>query len=183
MDRYRTMRDDGRSDRQVVYDYVRQAQPDDQFTYDELISELQKGVDVDIERSRVHRAVSAANPLLLEEDRRYLAVMRGRGYRVIRPEEHLPVAVGKKSKAMDKLAQGVNLLRHVRIGELTEAQRLLHQGQLQIMAGLYDAVAASEERHDRQEAVIERIKAQQQTDIQKLSDRLDALERREQGDD
>ena len=87
-------------------------------------------------------------------------------------DEQLPVSLKKKDRAQGYIRRGIELLRHARLEELTEAQRTLHEGQLMIMSGLYHAVQESARRHDRAEGLIEDLLKSNQ-DIQ---DRLDRLE-------
>lgn len=171
-------RSDGRSDRQVIYDYVSDAEPEALFTYKTLIEELSTGLDMDVivDRRRVYRAITNTNRTLLAEKQRYLQVVREIGYRMLRADEHLPAAIDRKQSAVMKLRQGMELLRGAKIEELDEAQRVLHQGQLMIMSGLYDAVRESHRRHDRQEQVIEDLRARQRADIAELGKRLDKIE-------
>lgn len=174
---FQPSRDDGRSDRQVIYDLVGDNPPETVFQYDALIDALAKGLDgVDIERRRVYRAVANANRTLLREKRLYLSVVANVGYRIIRADEHLPVAINRKQGAIVKLRQGMALLRHARVEELPEAQRVLHEGQLLIMSGLYDAIRESGRRHDKQEQVIDDLRQRQRADIEELRRRLDRLE-------
>lgn len=151
-------RADGRSDRQVIYDLTSDAEPDTVFTYTELIDALSDGLDEPVARERVYRAVAAANMTLLREQRRYLQVVKDTGYKVLRSDEHLPAALGKKDMAQTYLRKGIELLRNARLDELTEAQRTLHEGQLMVLGGVYQAVKSSERRHDQQEKVIEELR-------------------------
>lgn len=147
-------RADGRSDRQVIFELVAEAEPDTMFEYDKLIAALSEGLADEVPRHRVYRAVSAGNQTLLRERRRYLQVVPGAGYRVIHTSEQLPVALLKKDRAQTYLAKGIALLRHADLSELTAAQRQLHEGQLLIMASLHQAVRESDQRHARSEQLI-----------------------------
>lgn len=155
---FEASRENGRSDRSVVYETVRDAEPDTFFSYEQLIAALSDGLPETVERDRVYRSVNAANKTLLREDRRYLSVVRGEGYRVLRTDEHLPMALAKKDMAQTYLKKGIELLKHARLDELTEVQRTLHEGQLMILAGVYQAVEASAKRHDKQEQVIDELR-------------------------
>lgn len=170
--RFQPSRSDGRSDRQVIYDLTHTSEPDSLWTYDELADALEVGLDGTVDRQRIYSAVKAANRELLTRERRYLAVVKRKGYRMLRANEHLPVALNRKSSAVTQLARGVELLRNAKISELTEAQRHLHQGQLMIMGSLHAAILDSERRHDRTEAVLDQIRAQQE----EVASRLAALE-------
>lgn len=169
---FKASRDDGRSDRRVIYDLAETAEPDTVFTYTELLEALQDGTDREITRAHVYAAVSAANKGLLTEHKRYLGVVAGTGYRVIRADEQLGAALVKKDRATGYLKRGIELLRHARLDELTEAQRTLHEGQLMVMAGLYQATKESERRHDRADRLIQDLLASNK----KVQDRLDRLE-------
>lgn len=170
-------RADGRSDRQVILDTVTDAVPETVFSYEVLIEALAEGLDAErIDKRRVYRAVANANQTLLREKSRYLAVVRNLGYRVLRADEHLPAAIDRKQSAVSKLRQGMDLLRNAKLEELDEAQRVLHQGQLMIMGGLYDAVRESHQRHDKQERVIAELRTRQRADIQELRSRLERIE-------
>jgi hypothetical protein len=147
-------RADGRSDRRVVYELVQDAEPGDVFTYDSLIEALSEGLDETVSRHRAQAAVRAANRTYLQERRRYLTVVADVGYRVIRSDEQLPVALGKKARAQTYLKRGMEILQHVRMDELTPSQRVLHEGQLMILGGLYHATAESFRRHDKSEKLI-----------------------------
>lgn len=147
-------RPDGRSDRQVVFELARDADPDTQFTHDEIIEALSAGLDCEVDRTRVYRAVSDGNTTLLRERKRYLKNVPGKGYRIIHTSEAVAVALDKKSRAESFLARGRDVLNNARLDELDPAQRTLHEGQLLIMEGLYQATRQSERRHDRSEQLI-----------------------------
>lgn len=152
---FKASREDGKSDRVVIYDAVSHAAPETFYSYDDLIKVLGRGLKVSADKMRVYRAVAAANKTLLREDRRYLSVVRNEGYRIVRADEHLDIALTKKDQAQSYLRKGMDLLKHARLDELTEIQRTLHEGQLMILAGVYRAVVDSERRHDRQEQIID----------------------------
>jgi uncharacterized protein YlxP (DUF503 family) len=147
-------RADGRSDRRVIYDLAENAEPDTVFTYDELLQALQEGTEREIAFSHIYAAIGAANKSLLTEQKRYLAVVRGVGYRVIHASEQLGVALVKKDRAQNHLKRGIDLLRNARLDELDEAQRTLHEGQLMILAGFHQAIQESERRHNRADQLI-----------------------------
>jgi len=151
-------RPDGRSDRQVLYDLTSGAEPGTVFTYPALEAALNEGLEDPVGRERVYRAVAQANKTLLREKRRYLQVVKDIGYKMLRSDEHLPVALTKKDMAQTYLRKGIALLRNARLDELTDAQRTLHEGQLMILGGVYQAVQASEKRHDRQEEILDELR-------------------------
>lgn len=169
---FKPSRPDGRSDRQVVYDLTADAEPGTTYSYRELGDALSQGLTEQIPRRRIYSAVAQANRTLLKEHSRYLGVVENVGYRVIRADEHLPVSLQKKDRAQSHLKRGIELLRHARLDELTEAQRTIHEGQLMILSGIYHAVEDSHKRHDRAESLIEDLLKSNR----ELEDRLDRLE-------
>lgn len=175
-------REDGRSDRQVVYELSLDMEPGATLGYPEILAALAEhlpDVEADVPRERAHRAVAAANKTLLRERKRYLSVVRGVGYRMIQAEEHLGVALTKKDRAQSYLQKGISLLRNARLDELTEAQRTLHEGQLMIIGGLYQAVEASERRHAQQDRAISEMREQQAEIAERLA-RVEAGEKPEE---
>lgn len=154
---FQASRADGRSDRQVIIDLAESAPPDTVFLFDDLLAALREGVpeEREIDLKHVYQAVITANKALLADSHRYLVNERGIGYRVARAEEHTELAVNRRNKAEDNLSQGLELLRQARVDELTDSQRLLHQGQLMIIGGLVDHMRATNRRLDRQERLIQ----------------------------
>jgi hypothetical protein len=159
---FKASRDDGRSDRRVVFELVQNAEPDTMFGYDELISALSEGLDDDIRRERVYRAVAQGNKALLRNRSRYLQVVPGRGYKVLRADEHLPVALKKKDSAESVMRRGAELLDHVKLGELDPDMRKTVEGNRLMFAGIIGALKHSEQRHDRAESLIEELKSRVQ---------------------
>lgn len=151
-------REDGRSDRQVVFELVRDATPEALFTYEEIEDALQEGIPIPITRARAYRAVQGANRTLMREHRRAMRTVRGTGFRVLRADEHLPVALGRKERAEQQIKRGIELLRSTRIDELDPVQRTLHEGQLLIMSGIYSAVRETRRRVSRQDDAIHDIR-------------------------
>jgi hypothetical protein len=141
-----------------VFELAAEADPDTTFTYLELTEALSDGLDQEVDRGRVYRAVGSGNKTLLRERKRYLQVVPGVGYRVIPTSEQLPVALIKKDRAQSYLEKGIELLRNARLDELDAAQRTLHEGQLLILAGLHQAVRESDKRHSKSEALIAELR-------------------------
>ena len=151
---------DGRSDRQVIYDAIHLAPPETLYSDDQLRAILGEGLKATLTISvgRIYGAVASANKPLLQKQRRYLQRMKGYGYRLVRSDEHLPIAIGKKGIAENYLRRGLEILKNTRLDELEEPQRSLHAGQLMVMAGIYQVVRYSERRHAEQEQAIEDLR-------------------------
>lgn len=147
-------RSDGRSDRMVVFDLARDAEPDTMFTYDALLEALSEGLDTQVTQGRIYRAVSAGNETLLEERKRYLRVVPGKGYRVIHTSEAVSVALTKKGRAETYLKKGMKVLLNADLNELTPAQRTIHEGQMMVFAAFGTAIRESERRHAKSDQLI-----------------------------
>lgn len=152
---FQPSREDGRSDRQVIVDLVAAGEPGSTYGYPALIEALSEGLDARPPRSRVYRAIATANRTLLRERSRYLGVVRGSGYRMLRADEHLPVALRDKDTAEGYIRRGIEKLRHTRLDELPENLRELHEGQLMVMVGLHQAVRSQAARQNRQDRVLD----------------------------
>jgi hypothetical protein len=158
MKAFEPSRADGRSDKRVIYELAAEADPETVFDYAKIVAALEEGLPVDVDRPRVYKAIGAANKLLLREKRRYLSVVRNTGYKVIRADEHLPVALGKKDMAQTYLEKGIALLRHARLNELTEAQRTLHEGQLLVLSGLHQNMQQMARENARRDKHIDELR-------------------------
>lgn len=151
-------RPDGRSDRQVIYDLASVAEVETLFSYKELVAALAEGLEEKPDRERVYPAVAAANRSLLKRDQRYLRCVRRRGYRLIRSDEHLEVALQKQDYATSYLKRGVEVLRCTRLEELTPAARQAHEGTLMISVGMLNAMRESFRRHERMERAVDDLR-------------------------
>jgi hypothetical protein len=147
-------RADGRSDRQVVYELVKDAEPERLFYFEEIAEALQSGVDTPIDKPRIYRAVKQGGRTLQQRERRALQVVKGRGYRVLRANEHMSVARQRESSARRQMKAGLEILKNVREDELTSAERSLYRGHAHITAGLIVAIEAIHRRQDRQDQLI-----------------------------
>jgi hypothetical protein len=151
-------REDGRSDRQVVYELVQDAEPETMLTYEQVQEALQEGLDVTVTRVRAYQAIQSASRMLMREKRRALRTIPGIGARVMRADEHLPVALGRKERAEHQIKRGIELLRNTRIDELDPAQRAIHEGTTLLFAGFYQGMRETSRRVSRQEDAIRDIR-------------------------
>ncbi len=93
----------------------------------------------------------------MRERRRAIRTVRGTGFRVLRSDEHLPVALGRKERAEQQIKRGIELLSSTRLDELDTMQRTMHEGQLLIMSGIYQATRETSRRVARQDDAIREI--------------------------
>jgi hypothetical protein len=154
MKRFQPTRRDGRSDRQVVYELMQDAEPGVVFAHDVIADALQSGVADPITPERASAAARAANRLLLRERRRTMLAVRGIGYRILAACEHVGASLSRRERAESQVRAGLSILRECRLDELSETQRKLHEGQLLVMSGVYDAVRYTNARVDRHEKAL-----------------------------
>jgi hypothetical protein len=168
----KTSRKDGRSDSQVIFDLALDMKPNDILTFEVLLAELQKDVDViQIDRNRTYGAVKRANKRLLKKQNRYLSVIRGMGYKLLQADEHLGVALQKKQTAQKYMQVGLDILEHTIFDELSPNQRILHEQQLLLMKSLYQKVRFHDEKLSETENLLDKMRAEQkmmQTRLEKL---------------
>lgn len=147
-------RADGRSDRIVIYDLMRDAVPDQAFSFAEIAAALQAGIAEPIAKSRLYRAVRQGGRTLLQREQRAVQVVKGRGYRIVRANEHMRLTRQRETQARRQMQLGLGYLQHVREDELTPNERLLHRGHLHITMGAILAIEAIHRRQDRQDELI-----------------------------
>lgn len=148
---------DGRSDRQVIFDLVQDASPETLFLYDALKTVLENGTARRITRNIIGNAVRQAARNLLREKSRTLRVVANQGYRVVPATEHMELALARKDRAEVMIHRGIEILQGTRLDELDEPHRSLHQGQLLIMSGFYQALRSTRKRQDKQDLVIKSL--------------------------
>lgn len=151
---FKASRENGMSDREVIFDLVKDAEPGQSFTYDEFLDALKKDTARRITITNVYLAARAANKSLLARNQRCLMNVPGMGYRIAQSEEHLPLARRREDKASRQIRQGVEILKHCKLEELTPTQRALHQGQLLVLSGLYTNLQSMNKRVNDHEALI-----------------------------
>lgn len=147
-------REDGRSNAQVVLDYVRGGEPGRLYTYQELGEALSVGTDRAYTERDVRAVVTQVYPRLLKEQQRALHNVRGQGYRLALAGEHQGLALARKRRADVQMLRGVQTLQHVRWEELDPEARKAHEGSLMVLGGMYAQQQAFDRRLRRIEAAI-----------------------------
>lgn len=151
---FQASRTDGRSDRQVIFDLAENAEPDTFFSYQELQRVLAEGLDRVPNRQRVCAAIRQANRTLQHERSRYLRVVRGQGYRVLKSNEHLPVALDMSRSATKMYKRGLTLIKSTNLNELSPSERQMHEGYGMLFAANFAMIENTNRRVNRQDALI-----------------------------
>jgi hypothetical protein len=146
---------DGRSNQQVVIDYVAKAQPGRVFTFEELIEELSAGIDREYDHSAVCGIVNQANPRLLKEYQRRLFSVRGRGYRLSHGNDHMMLATSDQRRGARQQAKALLTLQNAPWNEMDPAVRDVTQAHLVLTATVYANQQALERRLSRIEESIQ----------------------------
>ncbi len=154
MTQFQITRLDGRSNGQVIIDYVKDDKPGTEYTYARLASELSKGTDRTYDREAVRSIVMATYPRLLKEHQRALHNIRGVGYRLAFAHQHQTLALVRKRRADKQLKLGLMTLQKVRWDEMDQQQVLAHEGTLLVVGALYNAQAALSRRQDKVEETL-----------------------------
>jgi len=152
-----TTRSDGRSNSQVVLDLVKGESPGVVFSYEDLATELEKGVATTYDNAAVAGVVRNMMSRLLKEQQRALHNVRGIGYRLAPAREHMSLAHNRKRRADVQMKHGLDTLRHVRWDELDPATKAAHEGTLLIVSALYENQVALERRQTAIEETLKNI--------------------------
>lgn len=149
---------DGRSNSQVVIDYVKNGEPGRVYSYHELGAALSTGTDRDYGVNAVRAAVTASCARLLKEHQRALHNVRLVGYRLAHAKEHMGLALVRKRRADVQIKKGLHTLRHVRWDELDDNARRAHEGHLMITESLVANQMALDKRLRAVEQAISSLK-------------------------
>lgn len=152
----RITREDGRSDAQVLLEYLRQGSPGQVYTYAELGEVLSLGQPEALTIPKIRAVCVRIYPRLLREHQRALQNIRCVGYRLAEAHDHARLATGRKHKADRQMQLGYLTLQQVRWEELSPNARLAHEGQLMLLSAVLSQQEALEKRMARIEQVLGR---------------------------
>lgn len=143
---FQPSRPDGRSDWRVVFDRVANLDYGAEVTHDELLAELETD-----DRGRMYRAVARTNRELWKTREKSLAVVRGKGYRILHPSEHERLAEGYKQQARKRMGNAVAVMQGTNLSILTPQERewaVQVTSGLMMLARIMDEHAAKLARHE-----------------------------------
>lgn len=143
---FQISRADGRSNQQVLLDHVKNGQPGTVYTYDDLAAILNEDSERHFEIEDVRQVVTQATPRLLKEQARALHNIRGIGYRLAPGSDHNALANIHRRRSNNQLKRAKDLLQHVRWDEMSENQRMAHEGTLILVSALYENQSAFDRR-------------------------------------
>jgi hypothetical protein len=135
---FKITRASGKSNQQVVIEFVSGAEPGTLFTFDQIAAVLSEGTERTYDRSEVGQIVRVANTRLLREHKRYLRSRPGEGYSIALAKDHRELAGGRNRKSQRQLKWALDTLENVRLDEMNEGERSAHIAQLEVNAILFD---------------------------------------------
>lgn len=158
MSTFQITRADGRSNGQVLIDYVSDGEAGQVYEYGELCNVLSEGTDRVFGVNDVRQVVATTQPRMLKEHQRTLHNVRRVGYRLALAKDHTMLAMARRHRADTQVKKGLQLLRHVRWDEMDENTRRAHQGHLMLAEALAANQCAFEKRMKSMENAIESLK-------------------------
>jgi DNA-binding FadR family transcriptional regulator len=155
---FKITRSDGRSNAQVLLDHFKHKEPGTVFEYDELRHVLSVNTNHVYSVHEIRAICAAIYPRLLKEQARALHNVRTVGYRLAPAAFHVTLASGRQNRADRQMLRGVQTLQHVKWEEMTQNERMAHEGQLMICGALYQQMQALERRQSVIEDAIRRVR-------------------------
>lgn len=155
---FKIKRADGRSNAQVLLDFVKGKEAGAVFSYGEIAAALSEGSTKAYTERDVKGLAVKVYPRLLKEQARALHNVRNVGYRLAPASQHVALANHRQTKADRQMLRGVQTLQHVRWDEMDANQKLAHEGQLLVVGALYQSMKALERRQNAVEAAIKRVR-------------------------
>jgi hypothetical protein len=144
-------RADGRAEWRVVFDLVADFEFGQTITYEALLEALGT-----TDKGRVYKAVGRANHELWRTRQRSVAVVRGIGYRMVKPTEHEILANSYRRQARRRVGNAVEVINAADLNFMSDSERDWHakvQGGLTMLAAAMDN---HEQRIRRIESIIDK---------------------------
>ena len=157
---FQSSRDDGRSNAEVIVEYVKDAEPGRIYRYEELAAALSQGASRSYDLVAVRQIVFKANRRLSKAQQRVLENIVHVGYRLAHAKEHCRLAVRHTNKADRQLLRGLDILRNVRWDELDPVQRQITEAHLLVTSAVYEQSKGLERRVRKMEIAVTKLMTQ-----------------------
>jgi hypothetical protein len=157
--RFRVTRIDGRSNTDVIVDYIKNGEPGRIYGYDELIGALNVGATHSYTLRHLQQIVASGYDRIVKRTERVLQAIPTIGYRLAHANEHGRLAVRRTQKADVQMRHAVLTLENVRWSEMEEQTRKAHEATLMILSGVYQQQKAMDKRLRAVEQSIQEIRA------------------------
>jgi len=158
--RFRTKRPDGRAEWRVIFELVREGEPDTVFPYEML------GQALDItDRQRIQQATRQANKHLWKASNRSLKNIPNVGYRILRAQEHEDQATDYHQRSRKQMRSAVQVIEATDLAQLNNSERT----RVLEVASIFIRMAKAIDYHGRQLAHHDQL-------IRDLESRIERLE-------
>jgi hypothetical protein len=151
----------------IVYGVLRQADYGDVVRYERLHAAL--GRDLRRNRSPLQRAVAE----LEERDHKTVEAVRGEGYRIVEPREHVRLVQGRARRARRQTTRGLEVAQAADRSRLTQPERERLDGLAERLARVEQAMTAIVRRQRVQAERLRQLELQVESDD--TADKLAAL--------
>lgn len=159
---FKTVREDGRSYRDVAVDVLKDKQPDEIVTYKMLGVAMELSPVVEL--GKIQAAVNAANKTLLKVHNRGVKNVKNMGYRIVKAREHMLVATSQEVKADNAMVRALRWYEGTKLEEMTEIERSLHQGQHMLAEAIYQSHQQLDKRIKRIEDALDSVRGNKTKD-------------------
>lgn len=159
-----------------VYHRLKGMKTGDVLTYTTL-AEMFPGLD----RHGLQSVIRRAQKELLEENKRGLKNVRGQGYRVIDPSEHMHIARWHQERSLKSLRRGHAVVKNVDYNGMPQDVRSLTEATLRALGAQIEFNTRMDVRQTRLEAVVEQTVDRTEANEQQLKELHERLERIEKG--
>lgn len=160
----------------VLADLFKETPRGTMIDYAELGDAL--GLHPDDEREAIRAAVQSATKHLSAEHNRSLQAVRGFGYRVVMPEEHIDLAQRQQRKSRRALTRAQGHVEHVDLSALDDVQRGLVMAAASALAWQQAQIKRLDLRQANLESVVESVTTRVERNEAESAAKLAELERR-----
>jgi hypothetical protein len=150
-ERFVPKRSDGQAYWRVALDTLLKHPPGTMIAHKDFLAILELTAD---ERPLLYAAVNKAAAVLRQEHQRDVAVVRGKGYRILLANEHVGKAESHKARAEYQLKVANDVVDATDLSSLTSSEREVWHQVKRGMVLLYLAVSSHEMQLARHEALI-----------------------------
>lgn len=160
-----------------LYDLLKVTDEDQVLTYDEMAAAL--NLDPLEDRMSIRAALYRAAKELEEVDRRAVAVVPNRGYRVVRPKEHVELARRQHTRSTKALVRGHSKATNVDLSKVDPETRKALEMMAGALAMQMDMSRRIDKRMSERDKVIESLVESTQrsdSDRDEMAARLRRLE-------
>lgn len=163
----------------TIYDLLKPLKYDDILTYEKIGDAL--GLDSKRERHLIHANMQRAARELSEQHDRSISVVRGDGYRIVNPEEHVDLSRRDQRRSSRALVKAKRHVDHVNLSDMSSEGRSIVHATVRLFNFQMEAMRRLDVRQKNVEALARTVEQKGEETAQetaKNSDQLSRLEAR-----